>query len=66
MYKLSNLYLPSGIVAQFHGREQEEWTHYCEVCEAEVFNILFVEHRYSSAKLFKRAPPQSYYRVMAL
>lgn len=34
-----------GIEIQFHGREKEEWTHYCEICEVEVFNILFVENR---------------------
>ena len=34
-----------GIEIQFHGREKEDWTHYCEICEVEVFNILFVENR---------------------
>jgi len=34
-----------GVEVTFHGREEEEWTHYCEICEVEVFNILFVEDR---------------------
>ena len=35
----------SGVEVTFHGREEEEWTHYCEICGVEVFNILFVEDR---------------------
>ena len=50
MYKICHLSHPQtfklpGKEIQFHGREKEDWTHYCEICEVEVFNILFVENR---------------------